>query len=257
MEENNLKITAIIKTKNAEDTICETLESIKELDEIIIVDEHSTDDTIEIAKEYKTKIIFADKNNLLQGLNQALEQATGDWIFIVEQDEIIPQRLLNEVLRYTESPKKNRFSISFAQQTFYLGKEVKSQRKKNVLRLFKKEFCNFKNDFSTDLILKKGKIHKINSNFKIQNCCILKFEKREISRRMVEIIEKNRFISKNSKKNSSIFLKPAFTFLNNYFLKGGIFDGTRGFIYAKESYIEELILQITNFEKQRSNNDFW
>ena len=62
MEENNLKITAIIKTQNCENTICDTLESIKELDEIIILDEHSTDDTIEIAKEYKAKIIFTDKN---------------------------------------------------------------------------------------------------------------------------------------------------------------------------------------------------
>ena len=52
----------IIKTKNCEDNICNTLESIKEFDEIIILDEHSTDDTVEIAKEYKTKTIFTDKN---------------------------------------------------------------------------------------------------------------------------------------------------------------------------------------------------
>ena len=165
MEENNLKITAIIKTQNCENTICDTLESIKELDEIIVLDEHSTDDTIEIAKEYKAKIIFTDKNDLSVGINQAIEQSIGDWIFIVEQNEIVPQKLLMEIQRYIEIPKKNKFSICFNQKTFYLGKEIKSQRKKSILRFFKKGYCEFKNNYSLDLKLKQGKIHKINFGF--------------------------------------------------------------------------------------------
>ena len=64
MKEEKIKISAIIKTDNCEDTICDTLESIKNFDEIIVVDLHSCDDTIQIAKEYKAKIIFADKNNI-------------------------------------------------------------------------------------------------------------------------------------------------------------------------------------------------
>ena len=50
--EEKIKVSAILKTKNNEDKLCETLESIKDFDEIIILDEHSTDDTVEIAKEY-------------------------------------------------------------------------------------------------------------------------------------------------------------------------------------------------------------
>lgn len=255
MEENNLKITAIINTKNCENTICDTLESIKELDEIIIIDEHSTDDTIEIAKEYKAKIIFADKIDLLSGFNQAMEQASGDWIFIVKQNEIIPQKLLMEIQRYIENPKKNKFSICFNQKTFYLGKEIKSQRRKNILRFFKKNYCEFKNNYSLDLKLKQGKIHKLNFGYKADNSCILKFEKNDISKRLLETIEKTKFLTKTN-KTSSVFLKPAFVFINEYFIKKAILDGKRGFIFAKEKYIQEFILQITNFEKQRSENDF-
>ena len=50
--EEKIKISAIINTKNNENRLCETLESIKDFDEIILIDEHSSDDTVEIAKEY-------------------------------------------------------------------------------------------------------------------------------------------------------------------------------------------------------------
>ena len=59
--EEKIKLSAIIKTKNNENKICETLESIKDFDEIIVIDEHSSDDTIEIAKEYKANKAAEEK----------------------------------------------------------------------------------------------------------------------------------------------------------------------------------------------------
>ena len=49
-KEEKIKISAIINTFNCEKTLCDTLESLKDLDEIVLIDFHSTDDTIEIAK---------------------------------------------------------------------------------------------------------------------------------------------------------------------------------------------------------------
>ena len=72
--------------KNNENKLCETLESIKDFDEIIVIDEHSSDDTVEIAKEYKAKVIYADKNNLPLALNQALEESKNEWIFIINEN---------------------------------------------------------------------------------------------------------------------------------------------------------------------------
>ena len=151
MEEKDLTITAIIKTHNCEDYLCNTLEAIKDFDEIIIVDEHSNDDTIEIAKEYKAKIIYANKNEISLGLNQAIDEAKGSWIFLLEDKEIIPQKLITKIYNYIENPKKNKFALSFNQKYFYLNKEIKAARKKNILRLFKKDYCELKNNFSIEL----------------------------------------------------------------------------------------------------------
>ena len=250
MEEKDLKITAIIKTHNCENYLCNCLESIKDFNEIIIVDEHSTDDTIEIAKEYKAKIIYANKNEISIGLNQAIDEAKGNWIFFLEDREIIPQKLALKIHNYVENPKKNRFVISFNQKYFYLDKEIKAARKKNILRLFKKGYCELKNNYSLELKLKKGKIHKIKDGFKKQSACILNFSKNNVSDSCINIIENNKNKIKSIDKTPSIFLKPIFAFLYWYIFKKAIFEGKLGFIYSTKKYFEKFLLEVMLLEKR-------
>lgn len=256
MENQNSKISAIIKTKNSESTIYNCLESIKDLDEIIILDEHSFDDTVDFAKEYKAKVIFYNKNELQTALNQALNEAIGDWIFIVEDDEIIPLKLISQLKNYIQKPQKNKFSISFNQKTFYLNKELKSARKKSVLRFFKKDACSFLNDYSLDIKLESGKIYKLNKGFKDSGYCILKYPKNDIIRKFQEILNKNINIYKNNKKQkASIIFAPMNKFLYWYFIKLAVLEGKRGFIFAKEKYFEELIYQIMIYEKLKEDKN--
>ena len=252
--EEKIKVSAILKTKNNEEKLCETLESIKDFDEIIILDEHSSDDTIEIAKEYKTKIIYADKNDFSIAQNQALAEAQNDWIFILEENEIIPQKLIFEIQKYILNPKKGKNCVSFYQKSFYLNKEIKSALQKKCLRLFKKECAQFVNDYSLD-IKTNGKIHKIKPNKNSKNAYILKYIEADILKAMMEIIEKDKNLFKQVDKiASSIFYKPLFTFLFWYILKGAMFDGRRGFVFYQKKYIEQLILQIMILEKGNKND---
>jgi len=56
-------ISVVILTKNEEENIARCLESVRWCNEIIIVDDNSTDRTIEIAKKYKTAIYSRTLNN--------------------------------------------------------------------------------------------------------------------------------------------------------------------------------------------------
>lgn len=260
MQDEKVKISAIIKTRNSENTICTTLESIRDIDEIILIDEHSSDDTVEIAKEYKAKIIYSDILEFNSTLKKAIDETRNDWIFLIEEDEIIPQKLIFEIEKYIENPKKNKNCISFCQKLFYRNKEIKSAYKKNVLRLFKKGYAEFSNHFSFDIKSKNSKIHKIKPGKKTLNACILKYKKNNIEKDLNLIIEKNKNLIKiSSKKSASIFFEPIFKFLNQYFIKGSIFDGLNGFIYAKQIYIENFIFQIMLQEKldKEEKNDIW
>lgn len=253
--EEKIKLSAIIKTKNSENKFCETLESIKDFDEIIVLDEHSSDDTVEIAKEYKAKIIYADKNNFSLAQNQALSEAKNDWIFILEENEIIPQKLIREIQNYILNPKKKKNCVSFFIKTFYLNREIKSAKKKGILRLFKKDCAEFLNDYSTDLKLKSGKIHKIKPSVKDKNAYILKFIESDIQKEFHEILDKTKILFKDTNnKKSSVIIKPIFEFFNWYILKGAIFDGRRGFIFAKKKYFECFILEVMKLEKGIKND---
>lgn len=75
--------------KNEEEYLPNCLESIKNLvDEIIIVDTGSNDNSINIAKKYTKKVFeITFKNDFSEARNFALEQAEGDWILVIDADE--------------------------------------------------------------------------------------------------------------------------------------------------------------------------
>lgn len=253
--EEKIKLTAIIKTKNCEDKFCDTLESIKEFDEIIVIDEHSNDDTVEIAKEYKAKILYADKNNIKEAFNQSFEEAKNEWILILQESEILPQKLIYEIQNYISNPKKNKFCASFYIKEFYLNKEIKSASKKNVLRLFKKSYAQFKQEYSFDLKPVNSKVYKIKPSKKAKNACILNFDKNDIHIKLCDLLDKNKAILKNAgNKRFSVFKKPLQAFLMQYFVKGSIFEGRRGYIYSIDKFIENYVYNLSIFEKEAKND---
>lgn len=244
------KITTIIKTYNSDSTLCETLESIRLLDEIIIIDCNSTDDTIDIAKEYKTKLIYSDKNDLSMALNQAIGEAKNNWIFILEDDEIIPEKLIVELQNYINNPKKQKNIVELPIEYFYLNNKIKAGRTRKI-RLFKKGCAELKNNFSLELQT-KNKVFKFNRNFKIKNGYILKYPKNDIQKSYFDFIEKNKNISKASNKKSvSVFRKPILTFIYFYFIKKAFLNGKIGFIFSINKMIERYILEVMLLEKTK------
>jgi glycosyltransferase involved in cell wall biosynthesis len=82
-------LSACIITKNEELNIRDCLTSIKNVvDEIVIVDTGSTDNTIEIAKEFNAKIIQTDwENDFAKARNLSLENSSSEFNLIIDADE--------------------------------------------------------------------------------------------------------------------------------------------------------------------------
>jgi glycosyltransferase involved in cell wall biosynthesis len=96
------KISACLATFNEEKNIADCLESVKWVDEIVLVDGTSNDRTVEIAKKYTSKIIVRE-NPLMFHLNKqkAFEAATGDWILYLDADERVTPELRDEIVQVT------------------------------------------------------------------------------------------------------------------------------------------------------------
>lgn len=86
-----LKISACVITKNEAENIERCLRSLKgSVNEIIVVDTGSTDDTVKIAKKFGAKVFYFEWiNDFAAARNFAIAKAKGDWIVFPDADEYI------------------------------------------------------------------------------------------------------------------------------------------------------------------------
>jgi glycosyltransferase involved in cell wall biosynthesis/lipoprotein NlpI len=83
-----ISLTMIVKNEAA--NLARVLESARGIaDEVVVVDTGSTDRTVEIAREHGAKVAyFAWIDDFSAARNFAIEQATGDWILILDGDDV-------------------------------------------------------------------------------------------------------------------------------------------------------------------------
>ena len=84
-------VSACMIVKNEEELLPECLQSIRDwVDEIIVIDTGSSDRTVEIAREYGAQVLFQEwEGDFSKHRNFSLEQATCDYVFIIDADERI------------------------------------------------------------------------------------------------------------------------------------------------------------------------
>lgn len=91
-------ISVILPTYNEEKNIKSCLESIRRFDypqnkvEIIVIDDYSTDRTVEIAKAFGSKIFYNGSHNCEIGRSIGLKKAKGELVLIIDADNILPGR---------------------------------------------------------------------------------------------------------------------------------------------------------------------
>ncbi|MCF6149105.1 MAG: glycosyltransferase [Candidatus Kuenenia sp.] len=90
---NKSTISACLIVKNEEKFLPNCLKSLKTaVDEIVVVDTGSTDNTVNIAKEFGAKVHFYSwNNNYSDARNYAISHATKDWILMIDADEELVQ----------------------------------------------------------------------------------------------------------------------------------------------------------------------
>jgi glycosyltransferase involved in cell wall biosynthesis len=98
-----MKVSAVILTYNEEVRIKDCLASATWCDEVIVVDGYSTDNTVEIARQFTDKVFLSDRlgptkpGGFADQRNYGLEQSTCDWVFYLDADEHFTPELATEV----------------------------------------------------------------------------------------------------------------------------------------------------------------
>ncbi|MGO8790788.1 MAG: glycosyltransferase family 2 protein [Terriglobia bacterium] len=94
------RVSVVINTLNEEKNLPFALRSVQSwVDEIVVVDMYSDDKTVEIAREFGAKVFSHERVGFADPARAfALEQASGDWILLLDADEMVPLPLSRTLL---------------------------------------------------------------------------------------------------------------------------------------------------------------
>ncbi len=116
-------LSVIVLTKNEESRIKACFESVKWADEIILVDNGSSDTTLEIAKKYTDKIFSFENQDFAAFRNEAFKKASGDWVLYLDPDERVSQGLREEIEQIINNEEFAAYAIS--RKNIIFGQMVK------------------------------------------------------------------------------------------------------------------------------------
>ena len=142
-------LSAIVITRNEAHNLHDCLQSMQGLvDEIIVVDSQSTDNTVAIAKQHGAKVVQpADWPGFGPQKNRALDLATCDWVFSIDADERVTPELAGEIKSLLDTGGAE-LAYKLPRLSYYCGKFIHHAgwQPDYVLRLFKRGTARFSDD---------------------------------------------------------------------------------------------------------------
>jgi glycosyltransferase involved in cell wall biosynthesis len=224
------KISAIIPCFNEEQNIERAIRSVLWADEILIVDSFSTDATLDIARNYKCRILQHEYINSATQKNWAIPQASHEWIFLLDADEECPEKLRDEMRKLLEEGTSHS-AFKIYRQNFFMGKKIRfcGWQNDSVIRLFRRDNCRYQDlnvhaeivsEGTTGTLSHKMYHYTYNGYYNYAR----KYEK------YTTWSAKDRLKKTNKVTFFHLMVKPSFRFFKQYFLKLGILDGKVGFI---------------------------
>ena len=115
-----IPLSVVIITKNEERNMHDCLKSVVDwADEIVVVDDESTDKTVAIAEQYGAKIYHRKMDNEGIHRNWAYAQAKNEWVLSLDADEMVSPQLRDELTAVLPSTKFHAFDMPLRN---YIGK---------------------------------------------------------------------------------------------------------------------------------------
>lgn len=227
-------ISAVIIVKDSASTISNTLDSLKEFDEVIVYDNGSVDDTLNILKKYaNVNLIQGDFLGFGPTKNKAASFAKNEWIFSLDSDEIIPQDLYDELLNV--NLVNNNVVYEIKRDNFFMEKQVKYSGwgKDYLVRIYNKNVHSFNNNMVHEYIAENQDSVKVRLRNSFKHDAVI-----NLNQFLQKVIKYSDIASKDKKTCSFliVILKAFFAFFKTYFLQLGFLDGWRGFVIAVSNF---------------------
>lgn len=238
--EKPLPLTVILTTFNEEDNIAHALNSvINWVDELIVVDSFSADNTANIVRQYENiKFFQRTYHGPAFQKNWAIPLAQHEWVLLMDADERVTLGLKQEIqdlFKRMQTDTKFDYDCFWIGFTHYFaGKKVKYSGWQNdkTIRLIKRDKCRYNQNRVHEEIttegLKVGKLKYKFEHFTFKN--IRHFVDKQMRYAAWSAEDKTATTGKITFFH--LFFKPLFRFFKHYILKKGFLDGYVGFMIS-------------------------
>jgi len=226
-------VSAYIITKNEEHNIARAIESVLWMDEIIVLDSGSSDDTRKIAKSYGATVSLLDFPGFAEQKNRAMSLCTSDWLFNLDADEEVTPELRQSIERVLAANDVSEDCYEITRKNHYLGRWMLHSGWYPEYRA--------RLSFTGKAEWKGGAIHESLQGNGESGCLSGDLLHRPYANLGEHINTIGRYTKiwaerENAKgrafKWSDLIFRPPFRFLKMFVLKRGFLDGGQGLIAA-------------------------
>lgn len=249
-----MKLSAVIIAYNEEEKIGLCLDSLATVaDEIIVVDSHSTDRTVEICQAKGASVVSQEFLGYIEQKNFALDKANYEFVLSLDADEVLSEKLIDSIKKIKSNP--THYAYKFNRLTNFCGQWIKhgGWYPDTKLRLWKKDLGKWAGTNPHDKVVLSAKtdVKKLDGD-------LLHYSIDSIEQH-IEQIQKFTTIAaqamhEKGRKSSlfNIIFNPTFKFIRDYLIRMGFLDGFYGYVIAKNSAFAKYLkyLKLYQLNKQ-------
>ncbi|MGH9161159.1 MAG: glycosyltransferase family 2 protein [Vicinamibacteraceae bacterium] len=227
------KLTVTVITLNEGHQLAGALESVVDwVDEIVVVDGGSTDDTIEVARRYTDRVLCRDWPGFGPQKNRAASLASNDWILTLDSDERVTPELAASI-QETLASDPSAIAYRMRRLSWHLGRWIHS--------------TDWYPDYQTRLYDRRRarwvdrKVHEgliVNGPVALLSGELRHYPYRSISDHLSTIDRYTTLWAEQAVADGhrahlhDLVLRPPAAFLRNYVLRRGFMDGRGGFVIS-------------------------
>ena len=257
------RITAIVHTYNARQHLARVLDSLQGVDELLVVDMESTDDTCDIARAHGARVITFPRgeHRIVEPARQfGIDNAACEWVLEVDADELVTPQMLS-YLRETASRPDAPDALFIPRRNFFLGREMYSGYPDPVLRFFRRDKCRWPAQIHSVPHI-AGRVARIDPSRK--ELAFIHLANESVHSRAEKHLryssyEADRKAARRRHPAFDLLWRPAFIFIRTYIFKGGWRDGRQGLVLSVQGACNEalicckLVERCINSQKPLSN----
>ncbi|MFT3761529.1 MAG: glycosyltransferase family 2 protein [Pseudoxanthomonas sp.] len=242
-----LPISACVIAFNEADRIGDCLRSLAFCDDVVVVDSHSTDATVDIAAALGAQVLARDFDGFRSQKDFAAGQARHDWVLCLDADERVTPELQASI-RAAHASGFTAAGYRFARLSEYFGRFLRhgNPYPDHVLRLFDRRRGGWRGDREIhEAVGVDGPVATLRGDllhFPFRSLAQMLDKKQKYARMMAE------YEHARGKRASlaKLVLSPAWRFWRGYVFRLGFLDGWPGLIeaYVSANYVRQKTMML-------------